>query len=129
MNSEFFAKHPIPDEQLVGIHTYQRLNMNGSIAEQWELINGEWTDVTERAKAEEALVHAQEQLEKEREQERRMGIAIKRANSGQVPSHVSCPVCGSHSIQYNTDMRTLHYVFICDECRKRFNGPDLKEVD
>lgn len=106
----------LPADSLVGVKTYKRLNLDGTLAEQYELINGQWVDVTEVEKAKEELVRLEEEIEREREAA--MKLAVKRASVNDVPAGVHCPSCGSFSIIVSPDSRSK---YMCEDCRKRFS--------
>ena len=110
------------------VHTYRRYNDDGSIAEQWECINDEWIDVTEREKAKEELAKAEEALEREREKAVRKDIVEKR-KLVPIASTVHCPQCGSYAVAYNESASSRTYKYICEECRKRFNDSSLPEAE
>ena len=104
---------------LASYKCYKKLDIRGKLIEQWELIDNKWVDVTEREKAKEELIAAQEEVEKEKALERKMQILQKRQEE-RIPAYVSCPVCGSHAIKHNT--KSLNYRYICEDCNKKFNG-------
>lgn len=106
----------LPESSLVGVKTYKRLNLDGTLAEQYELIDGQWIDVTEVEKAKEELVRLEEKIEREREAA--MKLAVKRASVNSVPPGVHCPSCGSFSIIVSPDSRSK---YMCEDCRKRFS--------
>lgn len=106
----------LPESSLVGVKTYKRLNLDGTLAEQFEFINGQWIDVTEVEKAKEELVRLEEEIEREREAA--MKLAVKRAAVNSVPPGVHCPSCGSFSIIVSPDSRSK---YMCEDCRKRFS--------
>lgn len=106
----------LPKSSITGIKTYKRLNMDGTLAEQFEFINGQWIDVTEVEKAKEELVRLEEEIEHERD--KAMKLAVKRASVKSVPSSVHCPSCGSFNIVTSPDTVSKYQ---CEDCRKRFS--------